>query len=81
MRLRALGVRSAGLVISGVVTLCLLGCSQPATQVTELRHFPLIILTGSLLGRMWRLINTPQAMGMVLFESTPQGLPLCACLR
>ncbi|MEE8153311.1 MAG: hypothetical protein V3T76_09820 [candidate division NC10 bacterium] len=41
MRLRALGVRSAGLVISGVVTLCLLGCSQPATQVTELRHFPL----------------------------------------
>jgi len=41
MRLRALGVRSSGLVISGVVTLCLLGCSQPATHVTELRHFPL----------------------------------------
>ncbi len=41
MRLRTLRVRSAGLVISGVVTLCLLGCSQPATQVTELRHFPL----------------------------------------
>ena len=23
------------------MTVCLLGCSQPATQVTELRHFPL----------------------------------------
>lgn len=41
MRLRTLRVRSSGLVISGVVTLCLLGCSQPATHVTELRYFPL----------------------------------------
>lgn len=41
MRLRTLRVGNWGLFISGVATLCLLGCSQPATQVTELRHFPL----------------------------------------
>lgn len=36
-----MGMRRPGLFIWGVVTLFVVGCTQPSTQVTELQHFPL----------------------------------------
>jgi hypothetical protein len=41
MGLGVVGSRSSGVFVLGAVTLILAGCSQPSTQVTELKHFPL----------------------------------------
>lgn len=37
----ARGIRSPWIFILGAVTLFVVGCSQPSTQVTELKYFPL----------------------------------------